>query len=404
MAKILMVTSRDVVDDNGNARGVGAATLIYRRSAELYKEFGAKTYIMPMNGNVKKITTGYVGSEFLPFNKSSIKEAILKFITENKPGMIILSGEKSYIFITPIKYLLDLYKIESEIVIDLHGALEEGIEYDKGFRWVKSYFRYRIKTLLFKRAAIKANGFFVVSDELKEHYKRIIPDKLKGKNFYKIRCGINEEINNDKRIEWRKEIRKLLGLNDDTIVFVYSGYRAKWQCLDEIIANFREFDYKKENVFFLLLTKTDKSFEKLLKDSFPKGNYFSGLVPHDEIHKYLSACDVGMLIRHNNYTNKVAFPNKFSDYINAGLMVILSPSLREPTRLLEDYKIPHIKLKPGEKVSESELSTIENRQMSLHMYYDLCNNLCNNELLYSSQLKKQYSEFDKAINNNHGLK
>ena len=85
-----------------------------------------------------------------------------------------------------------------------------------------------------------------------------------------------------------------------------------------------------------MLTKTDESFDELLKESFPKANYYAGLVSHNQIFEYLSACDVGMLIRDDNFTNRVAFPNKFSDYINAGLSIVISPSLREPTRLLEN--------------------------------------------------------------------
>ena len=397
MVKILMVTSRDVVDDNGNARGVGAATLIYRRASELYKTFNAKTYVIPMNGNVKQKYTGYAGCEFVQYKDLSIKESISNFINKNKPEIIVLSGEKAYIFIKYIKKVLHLNRIESEIILDLHGALEEGIEYVRGLLWFKNYLRYRIKKMMFKYTLKYVDGFFVVSDELKDHYKKMIPLKYNDKHFYKIRCGINEIVDNNLRLKWRKEIRQLLKIQDDTIVFVYSGYRAKWQCIDEIIQNFKIINSINKNVFFMLLTESDDCFEKFLKDNFPQKNYFLGLVSHDQIYKYLSACDVAMLIRHDNYTNRVAFPNKFSDYINAGLIVALSPSLREPTRLLESYKIPHIKLKPEEKIKEKDLLIIAKRHINLKEYYDLCNKLCNEELLYSTQIISQWNKLYRVL-------
>src|SRR5574344_156475 len=94
-----------------------------------------------------------------------------------------------------------------------------------------------------------------------------------------------------------------------------------------------------------------------------------------------------MLIRYENNTNKVAFPNKFSDYINAGLSLCISPSLREPVRILDKYEVPFIKLMPEENYIKNMYSQFEKRKTNLEKYYNICNIICETELLYSAQLK-----------------
>lgn len=397
MARILMITSRNIVDDKGKATGVGAATLIFRRGTELFNIFDAKTFIIPLNGQVKHSFTGHKGCEFVYNEDLTIKDSISSFIRDHKPEVIIFSGDKSYYYHNLVSKVIKSERLKANIVIDLHGALEEGVEYQNGLSLCKAYVRYYLKRLMFKSISTKSNGFFVVSDELRDHYSKLIPINSFDVNYYKIRCGINEVISNELRFNWRKKIRKKLGVKDDTTIFVYSGYRAKWQCIEEIIQNYKEIDNLRDNVFFLMLTKTDDSFDQLLKDTFPKANYFAGLISHEQIFEYLSACDVGMLIRHDNFTNRVAFPNKFSDYINAGLTVVISSSLREPTRLLEKYNITHIKLDPKDRISNKDLSILDYRYLNINDYYKLCNILCEKELLYSSQIIMQYSEFEKIV-------
>ncbi len=397
MAKILMITSRNIVDHNGNSTGVGAATLIFRRASALFEIFDTKTFLIPLNGQVKHSYTGHEGCEFVHNKGITTKESITSFIREQKPEVIIFSGEKSYYYYNHTIKILNSERVKSKIIIDLHGALEEGIEYQTGVLLIKAYVRYYLKRHMFKSISSNAHGFLVVSNELRDHYSNLIPEKNFDKNFYKIRCGVNEVISNEVRLKWRQDIRQKLGIKDNTTIFVYSGYRAEWQCIEEIIKNFKIIDTLRNNVFFLMLTKTDESFDELLKESFPKANYYAGLVSHNQIFEYLSACDVGMLIRDDNFTNRVAFPNKFSDYINAGLSIVISPSLREPTRLLEKYNVPHIKLNPEDNISNEDLSIIEKRNANISCYYDVCNLLCERELLYSSQIKNQYKEFDTLI-------
>ena len=50
-------------------------------------------------------------------------------------------------------------------------------------------------------------------------------------------------------------------------------------------------------------------------------------VKHRDVINYLAACDYGILLREQSYTNKVASPTKFAEYLFAGLQVLISKDL-----------------------------------------------------------------------------
>lgn len=382
MRNILLITSRNVIDESGEPTGVGAATLIYRRASAIYKELGVKTFIFPLNGKNFKKNMVYEGC-YLLNNQGKKVKLIKDFILKNSPSIIIYSGEKTYFLHKRLKKIIG----EIPVYLDIHGALEEGIEYNSGIKKTVSYFRYNLKKYYSKKMIKNVEGLLVVSDELFEHYIQLLDKQIQQKvKCIKVRCGINDVLSTAFKKEAREEIRRKWAINNDTKVFVYSGYRAKWQCINETIEHFKFIDKNMDNVFFAFFTQSDDQFEYKLRESLPKSNYYVGLIPPNKIYKYLSACDVGMLIRHDNYTNNVAFPNKFSDYLNSGLLLMMSNSLREPMRILNENKISYIEAEPNVPIRLDELSIIDDRKANLLDYYMKSERVCRNELKYSEQI------------------
>lgn len=393
MKYILMVTSRHVVNDDGSVASGGDGTLIYKRAKAMKNILDFTTVILPLNGVVKDLETGHYGSCFI--HNNNIKKNMEDFIKKHKPELIILSGEKSYFYESRITKTLKKIDINPPIILDIHGALEEGIEHSKGIRLIQSIIRYNLKKILFKTYSRKAKGILFVSDELKNHYYKMLPKKqIEKLEDIKIRCGIDVSITNEQRMKWRKSIREKWDIDEDTIVFVYSGYRWAWQKVDETIELFEYFNANLKKSFFVFLTNSDNEFETTLKEKFPNKNFYVNLLPANQVQKYLSACDVGMLIREDNYTNKVAFPNKFSDYINAGLSLIISNSLKEPVRILRNYNFPYLEVNlPELKVNTFE--QISKRQKNIIKFYDICNKIVSKELDYDYQIKQQAYKFQK---------
>jgi hypothetical protein len=62
-------------------------------------------------------------------------------------------------------------------------------------------------------------------------------------------------------------------------------------------------------------------------------------LPAAEVTAALSACDIGLLLREDISTNHNAFPNKFAEYVAAGLFLVTSPGLRDPAEFVVRHRL-----------------------------------------------------------------
>ena len=377
MDDILLITNADMSQQSGDV------VLVNRRAREIFNLYNIKTVCFTVKGGING--TDY---EYLKYLGSNSKKEIKEYVNKKKPCVIIFYGNRALMYVSFLRKITIDSKIECKLILDLQGALEEGIEHSQGINYIKNLARFYVRKYLLKKAVRIANGAFVVSDEMRKYCEKLLPQSIRNDfQTYKIRCGVNEVISTNQKLEWRNEIRREWNIDNDTVVMVFSGYRKKWQKIDETIELFKEYDSKHDNVFFAFFCNVDQSFIDRLKIEFPKGNYTLKFLSFDEYYKYLCACDVGFLIRDYNITNKVAFPNKFSDYLNAGLMVATNKALPESYSILLKEKIDFI------DTDSTNLDLIyrkiHNRQNEIISFYKKTEMLCNKELKYSSQIEKE---------------
>jgi hypothetical protein len=371
---MVVLTTGDFRTDAGNV------TLMKRRANGLYLEKGIYTtfLIMRVGDNVPY----YLNDDGYCCRVVSRNE-LYRALKEIHPEYIVYHGIKIFSYRYGIKRFLEKYNFKCAHIMDLQGAVEEAMEYGKG--GIKGTIAYIIKKLIFVIIINWMNGVFVVSDELAEYcYGSLFGDK-KRLQIFKVRCGVTQTLNTETKRKYRNLVRNKLGIDDETVVFVYSGYRMAWQKVDKIIEQFKAYDKELRNSYFAFFCDTDKGFEKELERAFPKKNFCARLVPQSEYFEHLCACDVGYLLRDYNTTNRVAFPNKFSDYINAGLLIGINKALPEPCRILEQYSVPYIDT--DAKLEQRTLGLIQNRQLNLDNYYKLCEKLSKNELEFSEQIR-----------------
>ena len=55
-----------------------------------------------------------------------------------------------------------------------------------------------------------------------------------------------------------------------------------------------------------------------------------------DVFNYLSLADYGILLREDTWTNRVASPVKFAEYLNAGLDVIISDNVGDFSKMVVD--------------------------------------------------------------------
>jgi len=361
----------------------GDVVLVTRRAHEIFRQFQMKTTCVVVKKKFK--TNRLQATEYIDYLVTQSQDQINSLILSKKPKLIIFFGTKSYAYIPAVKSFIKKSNIAVRIYLDIQGALEESYEYANGSALVKGYCKFLLSKAILTLTINNLDGALVVSDELGEYCRaHLLPTKRASFQIQKIRCGLIDIFSSQQKEEWRKEVRATWGIDQNTHVFVFSGYRMPWQNIEKTILTFQHFDKTLDNVFFAFFCNIDDAFSEKLKKSFPQGNYRLAFLKFDEYFENLCACDVGFLIRDYNTTNHVAFPNKFSDYLNAGLMLAINKALPEPTRLLEQYQVPYVDV-------DNDLSStpdlIQSRADDRTGYYQACEHLCTMELLYSNQIK-----------------
>lgn len=118
------------------------------------------------------------------------------------------------------------------------------------------------------------------------------------------------------RLKCAREMRKEWHIPENSIVLVYSGGMIDERGIPELISLVESLDKK----YHLLLLGSGHMYKYINKINANDRIHYLGFIPQYLLNRYLSACDIGMhLLRPVNINNINAFPNKLSQYMNAGL-------------------------------------------------------------------------------------
>jgi len=141
--------------------------------------------------------------------------------------------------------------------------------------------------------------------------------------------------------ELREQWRSRWGLEPDEIAIVYSGGVSTWQLIRETIQLYRRIAERIRARLLVFTPETDRSVmlsclhdAKLSAEDVILESHSPSVV-----YEALCGCDVGMLLRSDDNTNRAAFPNKFTDYVAAGLLVITSQGLVDPADIVREYQL-----------------------------------------------------------------
>jgi glycosyltransferase involved in cell wall biosynthesis len=180
--------------------------------------------------------------------------------------------------------------------------------------------------------ARRADRLSTVSKNLKQYLSRkigredttVIPSCFNENSFYFEPAA-------------RKEIRNAFGLNENSILLCYSGGMSAWQRLPDIISLLKKVCSADHRCKALFLTNNQGELASLLREAeFPSDQTFIHGCSHKEVHRYLSAADLGFIMRHDTTVNNVASPVKVAEYLACGLPVILTRGIGDYSDMLPD--------------------------------------------------------------------
>jgi len=150
---------------------------------------------------------------------------------------------------------------------------------------------------------------------------------------------------------WRDSVREELGIGADRFVYCYTGSARSWQMVDEMI-DFAVVTCKQDaRSFFLFFSAEEDVFKKKLQDAgiLPGGHECLDLIhardrccvkriDPDSSYRYLSAADVGLLLREKDPVNWVSRPTKMLEYQAVGLKIMHNDTIAWLTHPGETFK------------------------------------------------------------------
>ena len=229
---------------------------------------------------------------------------------------------------------LKLYR--GKLIIDMHGDLAELYEYSPRKRYLYGLMRYWVFSFQQRRFIQNCDAALVVSSLLHRYARHVNPDT----KIYKVPCACNEVLSYDEYRINRKYWRERLHIGNDDIVLAYAGGLSKWQALNEhleIVSGCCNRDMRIRGLFF---TSEVMTLNNTIESKYAKfKNRFSVMsVDNNALVKALCAADVGLLVRRQDKTNNAAFPNKFDEYLAAGLKVITTPALLDISKIISENR------------------------------------------------------------------
>lgn len=230
----------------------------------------------------------------------------------------------------------------TKVVVDIHGAQgEELSEYSKMPVNKKLDRQVNLLDRIEKEIIKNSNTILTVSNQMVNHLVKktgytpdssvLIPCFPDFKKFYPVQ-------NKEEKIE----LRKKLNIPQDDLTFIYVGSLDQWQCINETILVFKQITKLMDSTFVMLTPNCAKAQEitcSVLNDKTIQSKIICKTVPHDEVRNYISASDIGFLLRKRSLTNIVSSPTKFAEYLACGIPVIATEFAGISGNIIESDKV-----------------------------------------------------------------
>ena len=202
------------------------------------------------------------------------------------------------------------------IILDLHGVVPEEL------RYYGKLFKSKIFSKIEKEAIKTSNHVIFVTNKMKNY----ILSKYPKANFTShILPIIPENLLSSKNIDIHKVdlLKKRLGINKDTVVFIYSGNAQKWQNIDLMLSTIKNIQNVPNYKFIILTGQKDIFKKKLEQHGIEIKNIHLESVSPENLAEYYYISNYGFILRDEHILNNVANPTKLVEYMYYGIIPIV---------------------------------------------------------------------------------
>lgn len=243
-----------------------------------------------------------------------------------KEGTTIIHGRSNF----PTLAALMIKKITKvKVLFDNRGLVSDEIKKENIFRIT---LERRIEKYLLKNA----NSIVVVSNAFKNYLNskydtEIIKKIIVIENSFSTKRFIYSE-------KLRSDSRKKFNLTDK-LVMIYSGPSVSWQRFDLVLKAFKELKKIKSNAYLMVISY-DAEMEKIILNSgICKTDFSVYNLLANEVNKYLTVADFGVIFRDNRIRSKICAPIKFAEYLASGLPILLMNNIGDTEKIIKENKV-----------------------------------------------------------------
>ena len=258
---------------------------------------------------------------------------IFKYIEFTIKSLILILKEKPYVChchdlnTLPLGYLAKKI-LGSYLIYDSHELESQRSTIKREPRWFRWLGR-KLEHFLIKRV----DGTIVVCDSIADYIKK--QDNIERPIVIRNIPDFQNNILNNGSGEH-------FGFSDEYKIIIYQGALLLNRGLEELIEALKFLDKK----IILVIIGEGLLYEELLrivkKDNLRNRVIFKGYVPPAHLLKLTSQADVGIVpVKKITLSYYLALPNKFFEYIIAGLPVAVS-DFPEMRKIVKNYKIGEI--------------------------------------------------------------
>ena len=217
-----------------------------------------------------------------------------------------------------------------KVLVEIHGRIpEEYLILGKGGRLSYSLLK-RLEAYVMRGA----NHIIPISHKLKEYLSaqyQLNPGKL----------TVIPDCADPAVFRWdpdlRETMRRTLGFADK-FVCVHLGSFFIWYDPDLIIKTFQQIRQRVPTAHLLVVTEDVSRCRDLLSHRLAPGLFTVRSAPHVDVPPLLLASDLGFLLLRSTPNIEVSSPAKFSEYVNSGLPVLISPKVGDFSALIANSK------------------------------------------------------------------
>jgi|DewCreStandDraft_5_1066085.scaffolds.fasta_scaffold26724_1 hypothetical protein len=215
-----------------------------------------------------------------------------------------------------IPHLFFVSRRKRKICLELHGAFPEESKY------YGELLNPYIFSLVEKWILKKSHYVVYVSSQFKDYiqYKWNFTSTVESFIIPTVASNVVKKESAEKI----KEISSRFDIQDNDVVFLYSGSTKKWQKIESTLETISKIAHNPRYKFFLL-TGYLEDMKRLLKkfnlDEHPR-IFVLSLTP-EEISGYYEIAHYGFILRDDHILNRVASPTKLFEYLSYGIIPIM---------------------------------------------------------------------------------